>query len=117
MKITFRKVDEKSGFIRKTIEHTLFVKVELDKDEREAINAAGIDDYLLMDYEYKGTHLPWKVKSLLYADKKGTESRFVGEDQLDRNRIEGEVKEALKSLKNVIDNQSSLGESEESFEL
>lgn len=57
MKVSLRKEDETSGLLRKTTEYTLYVKVELTEEEKAAIKKAGIEDFLLMPYSYRGTEL------------------------------------------------------------
>lgn len=117
MKVSLRREDETSGLFRKTTEYVLYVKVELTPDERTAIKRAGIEDYILMEYSYKGVELNWTVKSVVYASDKGNESRFVASDAIARNGMEQHVKEQLKALKSQIEAQMAGSASSESFEL
>ncbi len=117
MKVSIRKIDEKEGLIFKKAVYTLYVGVQLTQDEVSALKAAGVEDYVLVEYTYKNLELNWTVSGLLYDSKKGGERRFVAADQVERSQLESQIKESLAQVKQVIDSQDSLGESEESFEL
>ena len=117
MKVSLRREDEKSGLIRKTTEYVLYVKVDLTPEERAAIEKAGIGDYLMLPYSYKGVDLNWTVKSMVYASDKSSESRFVSADAIARSQNEETIKEKLKALKSQIDAQLAGGSGSESFEL
>lgn len=117
MKVSLRKEDETSGLFRKTTEYCLYVKVELSAEEQGAIKAAGIEDFLLMPYSYKGVDIDWKVKSVVYASNKGSESRFVASNAIHRNEMEQTVKEKLSALKSQISAQLAGGPGTETFEL
>ena len=117
MKVSLRKVEETSGWLSKTTEYALYVKVELTGEEKAAIKKAGIEDFLLMEYAYKGLELNWLVKSVLYASDKGSESRFVGGNAISRNEMEQKIKDSLATLKSQIEKQMSGGNGSESFEL
>jgi hypothetical protein len=117
MKVALRKDGETSGLIRKTTEYCLYVKVELSAEETGAIKQAGIDDFLLMKYSYKGLENDWKVKSVVYTSNKGGEHRFVAGNAIERNEMEQTVKEKLTALKSQITAQLAGGTGSESFEL
>jgi hypothetical protein len=102
VKVSLRKVDEKTGLIFKTTEYALYVKVELTPAERTAIKEAGIEDLTMMEYSYKGTEINWLVKSVVYASDKAKESRFVADNAAARNDIEQHIKEKLVALKSQI---------------
>jgi len=117
MKVSLRRVEETAGVFKKTTEYVLYVKVELTAEERGAIKKAGIEDYLLMEYSYRGSEINWLVKSVVYSSDKGSESRFVAANAISRNEMEQEVKESLSALKSQIEAQMAGGSGSESFEL
>jgi hypothetical protein len=78
MKVSLRKEDETSGWLSKTTEYALYVKVELTPEERIAIKAAGIEDFLLMEYSYKGNGMEQKVKESLAALKSQIQAQMSG---------------------------------------
>lgn len=121
MKVSFRRVEEKEGVVFKKQVHTLFVDVELSSEEIKAIKAAGVEDYVLLEYSYKDLELDWKVSDLLYDNQrrskgKDSERRFVAADAVSRKGMEEQLKQGLAGLKAVIDD-ASLEEPQESFEL
>lgn len=119
MKVTIDKKDEKSGLVFKTTEYALYVKVELSPEERAAIKAAGIENYVLMEYSYGGVELNYQVKSVVYdSDKgKGDGSRFVASDAVVRNNMEAHIMEQLKALKSQIAAQLEGGSGSRTVEL
>ena len=117
MKVSLRKDDKTTGLFKKTTEFELFVKVELSSEERDAIKKAGIDDYILVEYAYKGTELNYQVKSVVHSSDKGSERRFVASDAIERDRIEQKLKEQLAALKSQIEGQLTRGKGTETFEL
>ncbi|MBS1816986.1 MAG: hypothetical protein JSU08_03565 [Acidobacteria bacterium] len=117
MKVSLRKDEKTTGLFKKTTEFELFVKVELTPQERDAIKKAGIDDYILMEYAYKGLELNYQVKSVVHCSDKGSESRFVASDAIGRNRMEQTLKEQLAALKSQIESQMSSSKETETFEL
>lgn len=117
MKVTLRKEDEVSGWISKTTEYCLYVKVELADDEKLAIKKAGIDDLLLMPYSHNGLELNWKVKSVVYISDKGKEDKFVGRNAIERNEMEETIKEQLSALKSQITALMAGGTGTKTFEL
>lgn len=117
MKVDLRKVEETSGFFSKTTEYCLYVKVELTAEETSTIKKAAIEDFILVEYSYKGSELNWTVGQVVYSSGKGTEWRFVAYNAVARNEIEQEVKQSLTALKSQIEAQMSGGAGSESFEL
>jgi len=117
MKVSLRKEDVTSGFLKKTTEYCLFVKVELSPEENDAIKAAGIEDLVLMPYSYKGLELDWKVRSVVHGSDKNSDYRFVASNGIERNEMEQTVKEKLSALKSQISAQLAGGTGTESFEL
>jgi hypothetical protein len=117
MKVVLRKEDVTSGMFKKTTEYCLFVKVELSEEETGAIKKAGIEGLILMPYSYKGLELDWKVSSVVYSSSKGSESRFVAANGIQRNEMEQTVKEQLAALKSQIAAQLADKTGSETFEL
>lgn len=117
MKVSLRREDETSGWLRKSTEYVLYVKVELSPEERAAIKKASIEDYLMMPYSYKGVDINWTVGSIAYSSDKGSESRFVSPDAISRSEMEQTVSEKLKALKSQIEAQMTSGVGSQSFEL
>jgi hypothetical protein len=118
MKVSLRKEDETSGLFKKTTEYCLYVKVDLSAEELGAIKAAGIENFQLMPYSYKGLDLNWHVSSVIHNSKKGSESRFVASNAIQRNEMEQTVKEKLGALKSqVVAQLTGGGVGTESFEL
>lgn len=126
MRVSLRKEDETAsiwdsgsliGLFKRPIEYSLYVKVELSDDEKKAIKAAGIEDFVLMAYAYKGVDIDWKVKSVVHISDKRTESRFVARNAIERTEMEETVKEQLAALKSQISAQMAGTTGTESFEL
>ena len=70
-----------------------------------------------MEYSYKGLELNVLGKSIVYYSDKGSESRFVGSNAIQRNELEANIKEGLKALKSQIEAQLSGSARYETFEL
>jgi len=117
MKVSLRKVEETAGVFTKTTEYCLYVTVELTAEETNAIQKAGIKDFILVEYSYRGSELNWTVDSVVYSSGKGRESRFVDYNAIARNEREEMVKQSLVALKSQIEAQMSGGNQSESFEL
>lgn len=117
MKVTIETKDEKFGLLFKTTEYALYVKVELSQEERAAIENMGIENYVLMEYSYKGVEVNYKVKSVVYASDKGHASRFVASDAIVRDEMEAHIMQQLKALKSQIAAQLEGGPGSRTVEL
>ena len=117
MKVSMRKTEETSGFLKKTTEYSLHVAVTLTAEETAAIKKAGIQDFVLVPYSYKGLDLSFQAKSVMHISEKGTEWRFVAGNAIERNEMEQRVKDSLVALKSQIEAQMSGGGGTQSFEL
>ena len=117
MKVSLRKEDETSGLIFKKPIYAMYLKVQLTPEERNAIKKAGIEDYVLLDYEVNDREFQYQVKSVVYDSDKNRETRFTASDAIKRRNMEETIKEQLSILKSNIDAQLEGGSGSETFDL
>jgi len=110
VKVSFRRVDEQEGFLRKKKVYALYVRVELSPDEVAAVESANVADYIIIKYGFEmfGDYVPtdYTIKSVLHYNKKGEEARFLSPDAVKRNEMEHEIKEGLAGLARIIENSN-----------
>jgi hypothetical protein len=116
MEVSLRNEDETSGWLSKSTEYALYVKVKLKPEERTAIEKANIKHYVMIPYSYKGAELNWTVGSVVHSSDKDSERRIVSADAVARNELEKTVADVLKALKSQIEVLSS-GSDSRSFEI
>ncbi len=117
MKVSIRQEDEVSGWLRKSTEHALYVKVSLNPAEREALKDAGLEQEILVPYAYKGVQIDWTFSSVIYVSNKDKESRFVAPNAVLRAKLERVIEAKLRSLKKQIDDVSGGRTADDPFDL